>query len=281
MSSIRTPQIATQHGALDSSAVAPDGAFSAHQIREIARNANRYVTKRRVVISSWWPVHDTADHGEGAGVWHFSGGFAPPTWALVGTWPVAKLENHRMLDLRATVRVTNGQKVDLQIVTRAARFSVTPVGSRLVQVSGSGAFDDVDFDAVPLVGGVSDDVELWVRAATQGALLNTTLYGTPDTLTGPGVQEDRVGDAAGNWTAPPSRTMAEAGHAAYFLDADGYTLAVREVAAVQSPQNDTLILTPRFSRREIATVVAQVDTVEIRKLPDVDLTAFVGVSYAV
>jgi hypothetical protein len=270
---IRSPQIAPVHGALDSAAITDGGSFSAHHHRAMVRNANRYASKGRVEASVWYPEHDTVRDGESAGVWHFAGGYAPTNWTRWASFPMAKVPSHATAQARWTLRVTNTAKVDVQHATRGRRFSRTPTD--VMTVTGTGAYAHSDADAIPLAPGNSETVDVWVRSISRGPLMATGTFGTPNTVSSGFILTASAlyVSSATTWVAAPNRTIAQAGHALYFLDADGNTLASREITNDTATTPHHIVeFFPAFNATDLAVVRGRLDSVEIRKLPDFDVS---------
>ena len=112
---------------------------------------------------------------------------ASTTWApFVPALPHRKKPGHRFADYRAIVQAPSGVDFELQVVTRAAPYTARPAGglSQIVQATGTGAWQTVAIDGVPVDPGVEEASALLVRTEEVGAAHVAGTYGTPVSGTG-------------------------------------------------------------------------------------------------
>lgn len=272
--SVRDPQIAPRYGALDSAGIIDGGSFSAHHHRALVRSVNRLTSKGRLEVSLWWPEHHDSQVAEES-IYHWGGGHATPQWSrFLPPLGLATMPRHTTGSARWTLRVTSDQTIEIQHATRAERFRASAPAPTLLEVTGSGNFDPADLDGVPLLGGYDEELEIWVRATSQGDLLDTVAYGGPDSHTLFTVHADRLVSPAGGWVPGGStmRDLGQAGHGVYFLDASGNAVAVREAVTVYGANE--IFFWPTLAPNEVRQIQAQATSFEIRKLPDFDVSCF-------
>ena len=100
-----------------------------------------------------------------------------------------KKPGHTTGDYRVIVKLASARTAQLQIVTRAEPFraSTDTARSNIVEVTGTGAFQTVEINGVPLHPGELETCSVFARSSDASAAHTAGTYGTP--VTGLGVGE--------------------------------------------------------------------------------------------
>jgi len=225
---ILTPERSTTLGGIDSAAIADGLAPSAHLLRELARNANRLISRSELVARFSFDSGGIAGESMGADDLH--------GWGRIDRWqpitPLVPIERMPWLvQYRALVEtyLEADATIYLQVETMDHAFdpAAGPSSPNVITVA-AGVSDDWVADVLTLAVSQrrSDHVRLWARSEDLGAM-DTGTYGSPasgtlDGLTsftaGPGLWT--VQDSTATWNSGGS-TPTNGGHLVRLIDAFG------------------------------------------------------------
>jgi hypothetical protein len=228
--SILVPERASVLSGLDSAAIADGRAPSAHLLRELARNANRMISRGELVARLSFDAGGTAGESMGADDMH--------GWGTVDRWvPITHAvpieRNPWLVSYRALVTsyLEEDSKLYLEVETSDHPHdpAAGPSAANVITLDGDAGSDTWVSDAksIAVAGRRSDFVRLWLRSEILGAM-DTVEYGSPasGTLTGLSSWTSAPGglwtleDSGATWDTSGS-TPTTGGHLVRLLDVFG------------------------------------------------------------
>lgn len=186
--SINTPEISGAHAAIDSDSFASGAAVMAHQLRFLAMQTNRALTKKRPGPVAPWPVSTgavTADDGgfDGARTDTFNT-VAEPNWArIIEPIPWPKMVGHNRGEAYIGARITSGDVVNMILATRGSPWQQTTVlaiPESYLEATGTGSYADIHFSGFDLAEGI-ESASLFIQGQRTGDLADTATYGGVNT----------------------------------------------------------------------------------------------------
>ncbi|MEQ8278322.1 MAG: hypothetical protein RMA76_38120 [Deltaproteobacteria bacterium] len=281
---IRTPEIASLFGALESGAFTDGNPMSAHLLRVMTMQRNRLITKPQVLFNLIWPTYDTSEVNGGA-----YAGFAPLVWTRI-TLPITveKFPGHTRANVRLSGVFSSGHEMLFQVATRAVPFRANARSSddNVISVTGTGSTQDLSIDGVQMIPGTREYFELWVRGFATAQAGATGTFGSPNSGDLEAMGADYVQDADSlTWFATGSGSLswAEGGHYVEITDGSGNVVVPgREIVAVLTQgigSGGQLVVGRPYSPSEVTRGLVA-GNYAIYKLPEWALFNFMSYSQA-
>lgn len=184
------PRIPARYSAIDSDAFASSGgpALDAMITDAIAQAANRLKASAAHMFALAVPT-PAITYGDTT-----SESYAQPlgpTWAaLLPAVTHAKKPGHTAGDYRVIVKLASARTALLQVATRAEpyRASADTTRANIVEVTGTGSWQTVEINSVPLHPGELETCSVFARSDDASTAHTAGTYGTPVTGTGVGQQ---------------------------------------------------------------------------------------------
>lgn len=170
--SIYALEAATAFGALDYDAIVDGVPVDANRARTMVRQSNRLIRKRQQLLQLTWPsrLDDGAYRVELV---------APIAWEpILAPLSIRKKPGLTVADIYLRVRAPSGRQVRFGVATRA---QPDPAQSTILH-TGTGAWEYITREVV-LDPGASETLLLCARAEGEGALMDESTYGGPNTDT--------------------------------------------------------------------------------------------------
>jgi len=179
---IRTPEIATAYGCLDTSAAGDGGAMHAHTLRELAKNSNRLIARGGPLLQLVFDASEdaTGEISEGA-----LKGFGLARWWQRIYWgPIVapKKPTHTTAAIQVICKIEYGLGLDLYVHTSAEPFrrEIEATSPHILSMVGDGSGNYQTFSAsgIPLGDGSTEQISLFLRAQTHSGLAPSGTVGT-------------------------------------------------------------------------------------------------------
>lgn len=257
--SIGTIETFSTFGALDSTAIPDGGPVASYVLRTIALDNNRLVGKGHMMAGLWWPSRDTIDLAEGDTAYNYEGTSAL-SWRLIHpTIIVPKKPGLTTASVRMTALTpTAGDIVRFQFVTlgTGGRLNITanPNDSNVVEFTGTGGWDDVDLDDLPIDAGPYETISIYVQGGYTARISSEATFGTPTDhdgstgITSVFASSDTIGrmsysSAAWNSTEGDGADLASAGAWIVFKKQDGTPIAApRQIVNMPGTASTTNVM---------------------------------------
>lgn len=172
------------------------------------------------------------------------GGFVPPLRHR-------KKPGHRFADYRVIVQAPSGVDFQVQVATRAAPFLERADASQaqIVSATGTGSWQTVSIDGVPVDPGIWETSALYVRTEDVGAEVTSGGYGTPYTDTGAfrfaDTQALVLTAASQTWSGTGASAPNDYGSRGYFVrltDSTGAVLGHFQLRQVEPYTTDSVLV---------------------------------------
>lgn len=196
-SRLSTREVASPYGALDADRFTPGAAVSAHELRELERNARRLTGRGEYLLSLPW--RSDGDDVEALGGRTFD---ASITWRRVlGPVDCARKRHLATGSLRLRARITAGADVLVfveteQVQMRGLRASANH--PNVLRCRGTGAWEWYEMDDIRLGRDDYDAISIWSTAEPSEAF-DTGLFGTPSSGSADAVTATDIFDASAVW----------------------------------------------------------------------------------
>jgi hypothetical protein len=251
--SIRTPEVFSTFGTLDSTAIDDGEAADAHLLRTMAMAANRELARGHVLLNMLWDDKGNDTEVAETGV---MAGFGPPIWVRLTGGPIYVPKKPGLDTAKIYIRhiLRTDEVVYLQIASRATPFNPAAGEgyNNVVKLVGTNAWAWKEQASIPISSDASEEFTFYFRGVPTNTNGNTGTNGTPNSGTVTDVREhDIVVDSGANWNSGSgSNTYYRTGHALLIEDASG-----------------TQLMTPRW-------IVEVKSSTEIRVYPELPTNLF-------
>ena len=186
--SFSDPRIPARYAAIDSDAFASSGgpALDALLTDTIAQAQNRLKASAAHMFTLAVPLPQIT-YGDSTSE-TYAQPLGPEWAALLPAMTHPKKPGHTAGDYRVIVKLASTRTAQLQIATRAEPYRASADTTRLniVEVTGTGAFQTVEINGVPLHPGELETVTIFARSSDASTAHTAGTYGTPVSGTGVG-----------------------------------------------------------------------------------------------
>lgn len=226
--SVFTPEIASQYGALDDTAIADGGPASAHAARTLAMSTHRLLAMGEPMLSLMFDASDDGGGSGGLSARGYLNGYALNSqWRRLFPAPlvVAKKTTHRRAEMRIVANIQNAGTVLIQVVTNGCRYNNDAIATspNVLPMVGTGSFhtyilaaDNTDHPQLLLGSYPAESIELYIKGSLDTPdLIDTSTYGAPNTGTALlrlplyGTTTSHFSVSGGAWNVPPATTLAD------------------------------------------------------------------------